>query len=214
MSALLGLSGAPLSVALDVRHPLAYLALRPAIAFGRERGTRVDFLPVEGHTLRAASEPGPDDDRGIRHKRHRAHMIAREIAVYAQAAGLVVREPYRDGSPRAAHLAWLWVRERAPEQLPAFLEELFRRYWALELDAGDLEAVGDLVRASGLDVAGFRDWVTREGKDRADRIAKALREAGVEAAPAYLVEDEIFYGRQHLPMIRWILAGRVGPGPI
>ena len=28
------------------------------------------------------------------------------------------------------------------------------------------------------------------------------------------VGDEIFIGRQHLPMIGWILDGRVGPGPI
>jgi 2-hydroxychromene-2-carboxylate isomerase len=214
MSALGGVSQAPLTVVLDVRHPFAYLALRPGIAFGADTGTRIDFLPVEGRTLRAPSEPGPDDDRGIRHKRHRAHMIAREIAVYAQAARLVLREPYRDGSPRAAHLAWLWVRERAPEKLPAFLEELFRRYWSLELDAGDLGAAADLLHASGYDAEWFRDWSTREGKGHAERVAMALRQAGVEGAPAYLVEDEVFYGRQHLPMIRWILAGRVGPGPI
>ena len=27
-------------------------------------------------------------------------------------------------------------------------------------------------------------------------------------------KDEVFVGRQHLPMIRWILGGRVGPPPI
>jgi 2-hydroxychromene-2-carboxylate isomerase len=33
-------------------------------------------------------------------------------------------------------------------------------------------------------------------------------------APGFVVEDEVFYGRQHLPMIRWILEGRSGPVPI
>ncbi len=214
MSALGGLTQSPLCVALDVRHPLAYLALLPAISFGREAAIEVDWLPLEGQALRPPSEPGPDDERSIHHKRHRARMIAREIAVYARAAGLVVREPYRDGSPRAAHLAWLWVRARMPGALPAFLEVLFRRYWALELDAGDLPGVSDLLHALGLDPEGFGAWATREGPDHAEGVAATLREAGVEQAPAYLVEDEIFYGRQHLPMIRWILGGRVGPGPI
>jgi predicted DsbA family dithiol-disulfide isomerase len=213
MSAL-GIGGSPLCVALDVRHPLAYLALGPAIAFARDAAVDVDWLPIEAQTLRPPSAPGPHDDRGVRHKRHRAHMIAREIEVYARAAGLVVREPYRDGSPRAAHLAWLWVRVRAPDALPSFLEELFRRYFALELDAADAAGVGSLLRERRLDPEGFAARAPRDGAREAERVAAALREAGVETVPAYVVADEIFQGRQHLPMIRWILGGRVGPGPI
>ena len=41
-----------------------------------------------------------------------------------------------------------------------------------------------------------------------------LRSAGLFQVPAYVVEDEVFYGRQHLPMIGWILDGRSGPVPI
>ena len=214
MSAPGGPDPAALRVVLDLRHPLAYLALRPARDFGREMGIEVDWLPLDGTPLRAPSTPAADDDRGIRHRRHRAHMIAREIAVYTQVQGLTVREPYRDGPAQAAHLAWLWVRARAPGALPPFLEELFRRYWALELDANDPAGIGDLLRTLGLDCADFEAWTAREGAGERERVATFLREAGVDQVPAYLIEDEIFYGRQHLPMIRWILGGRAGPGPI
>ena len=44
-----------------------------------------------------------------------------------------------------------------------------------------------------------------EGPRELRRVAAALREAGVQLTPAYLVGDELFVGRQHLPMIRWIL---------
>lgn len=44
--------------------------------------------------------------------------------------------------------------------------------------------------------------------------ASGLREMGVFDVPAYLVEDDLFLGRQHLPMIRWLLTGRRGPAPI
>jgi 2-hydroxychromene-2-carboxylate isomerase len=203
-----------LRVVLDVRQPLAYLALRPAIAFAREMAIDIDWLPLDGEPLRAPSTPGPDDDRGVRHRRHRARAIAREIAIYAEAQGLVVRQPYRSGSARAANLAWLWVRARSPGSLPAFLEELFRRYWALELDAGDPADAIDVLRALGLGSADFDRFAADEGPREAERVAKALREAGVHQTPAYLLEDEVFLGRQHLPMIRWILNGRAGPPPI
>jgi 2-hydroxychromene-2-carboxylate isomerase len=200
-------------VALDVRHPFAYLALGPALALGRELAIDVELLPFEGRTLRPPSAPAPDDDRGVRHRRHRAHAIAREIAVYAQARGLTLQEPYREGPSRAARLAWLFVRGRARPALPAFLAELFRRYWSLELDAGALCDAARLVGDHGLPARAFERWAAERGEEELGRVDEALRTAGVDQTPAYLVEDELFYGRQHLPMIRWILGGRTGPGP-
>ena len=38
--------------------------------------------------------------------------------------------------------------------------------------------------------------------------------AGVFETPAYLVDGEVFLGRAHLPMVRWILSNRAGPPPI
>lgn len=210
----LQLGGAPLCVVLDIRQPLAYLALRPAIDFGRELGIDVDWLPYEGPPLRAPAAADAGDDRTARHKQHRAAMIAREVAVYADARGLTLREPYRDGSPHGAHLAWLWMRLHAPESLPAFLEEIFRRYWALELDAASLADAAALVDDVGSDGSGFVEWAGDGGAREAERVAVALRDANVYQTPAYLVGDERFYGRQHLPMIRWILGGRAGKGPI
>jgi 2-hydroxychromene-2-carboxylate isomerase len=214
MSARPSAEPADLRVALDIRHPLAYLALRPAIEFGREMAIEVDWLPLEGQPLRAPSPPAADDDRSVRHRRYRAQAIAREISIYARARGLTLREPYRSASPHAAHLAWLWVRAHAPDSLPALLEELFRRYWALDLDAGDRAAVTGVLRALGLPSSDFEGWAADEGAHELERVARVLQEAGVHQAPAYIVEGEVFHGRQHLPMIRWLLEGRTGPRPI
>ncbi|MCP4006433.1 MAG: hypothetical protein GY725_19815 [bacterium] len=214
MSALTELTQSPLCIVLDIRHPLAYLALGPAIDFGREMKIDIDWLPFEGRSLREPTTPGADDDRGVLHRRHRANMIAREIAIYSQAAGLTLLEPYRTGPSHAATLAWLWVRAQAPESLPSFLEELFRRYWALEMDVIDLAGVAEVLRAQGLHSREFDDWAEAEGPAAAESIASSLDATGVFQAPAYLIEDEVFFGRQHLAMIRWILSDRTGPGPI
>ncbi|MCP5068508.1 MAG: hypothetical protein GY946_18260 [bacterium] len=208
------LTQSALSIALDIRHPLAYLALRPAIDFGRETAIDIDWLPLPGRSLREPSTPGAGDDRGTRHRRYRANMIGREIAVYAHASGLTLLEPYRSGPSDAANLAWLWVRAQTPDMLPTFLEELFRRYWALELDAADHADATDVLRTLDLHSPGFDEWTRTEGPRRAEDIASTLLNSGVLQTPAYLIEDEVFYGRQHLPMIRWILDGRSGPLPI
>ncbi|MDH3686934.1 MAG: DsbA family protein [Myxococcales bacterium] len=203
-----------LTVALDIRHPFAYLALGPTIELRRETGVEIDWLPVRTQPLRTPSVPAPDDDRGVRHKRHRAEMIAREIAVYADAQGLRIESPYRDGPTAALHSAWLWIRVHAPDVLETFLERAFARYWALDLDPHSLDEVVTLAGGCGLDEGAIRAWTAGKGKDADDRIAAELAEAGVFQTPAYLLGDEVFYGRQHLPMIRWLLEGRRGPAPI
>ena len=126
----------------------------------------------------------------------------------------LLREYYRSGSADAANLGWLWVRSRHPEKLQSYLLELFRSYWSLELDPSSGEQVAALIRSIDGDDRSFVDWSKTEGPKAAAAIAQEITERGLFQVPAYIVEDEVFYGRQHLPMIRWILEGRSGPGPI
>jgi len=209
-----GTPAARLRVLLDIRHPLAYLALHPAAAFARELGIAIDWLPLVVPPLHPPSAPGPADDRGVRHRRYRAQAIAREIETYAAVQGLVLRDLYRDPDPSAVNLGWLWIRERRPERLEAYLAQAFRSYWARELDPSSDTAVAALVEALGGDGSAFRSWSAGDGEAAAAALAAELRERGLRAVPCYLVEDEVFVGRQHLPMIRWILEGRSGPVPI
>lgn len=209
-----GIDEARLSVLLDLRSPQSCLALRPSIDFGRALGIDVNWLPLAVPTLQPPSTPAPDDDRGIRHRRHRARAIAREIETYAEAQGLVLREIYRDADAAAANLGWLWLRDRAPDRLEAFLVEIFRAYWCLELDARDPEQVAARIESAGADGAAFLDWCQDDGPATAALLAAELRDRGLSNVPAFVVEDEVFFGRQHLPMIRWILDGRTGAVPI
>lgn len=205
---------ARMTVLLDLRHPLACLALRPTLAFAREHGLAPNWLPLEVPNLKPPSAEGEGSDRGTRHRRHRARALAREIETYAAAQGLLLREPYRCGDAGPAHRAWLWVRDRAPERLPGFLEALFDAYWSLALDAADPAALVQEVDRVGADGAGFASWCEGEGKQAAAVLAAELRERGLFAVPGYVVDGEFFQGRQHLPMLDWILRGRRGPGPI
>jgi 2-hydroxychromene-2-carboxylate isomerase len=214
MTVFSALDDSRLSVLLDLRHPLAYLALHPTIELAREEGLEINWLPIRVPPLNAPSTERPDDDRGVRHRRIRAQAIAREIETYADAQGLVLRDYYRDADPTAAYVGWLWLREQRRERLEDYLIEVFRAYWALELDPGDVSAISRVIGDLDADAAGFEAWAVDRGLASASALAEELNERGIPGAPAYLIDGEAFLGRQHLPMIRWMLGGRVGPGPI
>jgi 2-hydroxychromene-2-carboxylate isomerase len=116
------------------------------------------------------------------------------------------------------------VRHHHRERLDDYLLEAFRAYWAIEFDPENEAEVAALIDSlggdpggrgtGGLDAGAFRAWSQREGTAALEQLAEALRAQGVFGVPSYLVEGEYFLGRQHLPMIAWILAGRGGRIPI
>lgn len=208
------LAEAALTIALDIRHPFSFLALGPAIEFGREVGLRPNWLPLRGTPLRPPTRPAASDDRSVRHRRNRARMIAREIEVYARAQGLRIEQPYREGPTRATTYAWLWGRDRHPDRLEDLLLDLFERYWSLSLDPDDLDQVMGRVEALHLDASDFHRFARGEGPMLDEEVAQELLAAGFVQSPAYYIEGDLFFGRQHLSMLRWILRHRSGPRPI
>lgn len=193
-----------LTVALDIKSPESYLALGPTRALVRELDIDVDWLPV----VTSPPRPAPEgDDRGARHKRHRAAYRAKDLERYARVAGLTLRDPERAPDSSLAGMAMLTALAHSDDALHGFLDRAFERYWKAELDLEDRAAIRAILGEVG--VTGFA-----EDSAAFTTLQEALGAAGLFNAPAYLVEDEIFNGRAHLPMIRWILTGRTGPGPI
>ena len=78
----------------------------------------------------------------------------------------------------------------------------------------DARAIEALIGEVGADTSGFQAYASGEGRASFERTAAALREAGIFDVPAYVIEREIFFGRQHLPMVRWLLSGKAGEPPI
>lgn len=203
---------APLSVCMDVTHPLAYLALGPVEALAAELGVAVDWLPFAAAGLKPPPPPG--EERGVRHRRNRAAYQASEIERYAEAQGLRIREPFRDVDGGAACLGHLWLRERAPAQLGAYLRALFQRLWDGELGALDTTLVAGVIDELGDDSAAYRAFAAGPGNGALAALRESLVAAGVFTVPSLVVAGEVFVGRAHLPMVRWLLGGRAGPAPI
>jgi 2-hydroxychromene-2-carboxylate isomerase len=203
---------APLSVCLDVRHANAYLALQPVRALAAELGTAVDWLPFPVSPPKGP--PAQADDRGARHRRAMAEHQAREVAVYARLQGLTIEQPFRRGDAAPAALGHLWLRATSPEAVPDYLARLFEGYWSLSLDVADPVAIARLLGALGHDADAFAAFAAGTGPTDLARLRRRLVAAGVFTVPSLVVKDEVFVGRAHLPMVRWLLNDRQGPLPI
>jgi 2-hydroxychromene-2-carboxylate isomerase len=65
-----------------------------------------------------------------------------------------------------------------------------------------------LAREAGAEVAGLRAWMAGEGRAEHDRLRAEAEALGVFGVPTFVLDGELFWGREHLELIRARLAER------
>ena len=138
----------------------------------------------------------------------------RDARRYANLVGLTVRGTTKIWDSSLASIGLQWAKGRGDEALRSYIDLTFERFWKRELDIEDGSVLEETLAAAGIETGGFRDWAEGSGRALHDRINEDAFAAGVYGVPTYLVEDEMWFGREHLPRVAWILGGRSGPPPI
>ena len=211
-------SDSPLIVYLDFKSPYAYLAKDPTWQLEADFGIEVDFRPL---TLNIPSFLGsarvdkkgkvlennrtPRQWQGVRY----AYMDAKR---YARLKDILIYGPQKIWDSSLAGIGMLWTRQDRT-MLKRYMDIAYERFWKRELDIEDADVVAGVVAEAGGDRTAFLDYLAGPGRAEHDALQTALHPAGLFGVPSYVIEDEIFFGREHLPAVRWILGGRQGPAP-
>jgi 2-hydroxychromene-2-carboxylate isomerase len=206
-----------LVVYIDLKSPYAYLAIDPTRDLARSLGVAIDWRPF---TLDIPSYLGSAkvDDRGRVEASRRsnaqwsgvryAYMDARR---YANLTGKTVRGTVKIWDSSLAGISMLWAKRE--HGLDAYLDAIYPRFWRRELDIEDVTVLEAALAGVGVRTQGFRAWADEEGRAEHDALNEAAFSAGVFGVPTYLVADEMWFGREHLPRVEWLLGGARGPAP-
>ncbi len=207
---------ARLAVYIDLKSPYAYIAIDPTRAMAKSLGVEIDWRPFtldlpsymgsaklakDGKKVESA-ERTPQQWSGVRYS-------YRDARRYAALTGKTVRGTVKIWDSSRAGIAMLWAKQQSG--FDRFVDVAYPPFWRRELDIDDLRVLEQSLAEAGLETAGFRDWARAAGRELHDRTNEAAFDAGVYGVPTYLVEDEMWFGREHLPRIAWILGGRNGP---
>ena len=194
--------------AFDYANVASLLAVNPTCALADELGVAIEWLPLP-MPVRDAPPPirrnGETD--GQRHARVRAEYYARDTARYARWQGIEVNRDADGVDSTLACVGGIWADRHGVAR--DYNLHVLREFWAGRLDIQDRDGLTDVLAELGAPGFGDFDFEVELAEHR-----QSVRARGVFTLPAYLVEDEIFVGRQHLPMVRWLLTGREGSGPL
>ncbi|XOV87895.1 MAG: hypothetical protein ACFHX7_23555 [Pseudomonadota bacterium] len=201
-----------LVIGIDLGGLASYLALGSVITLLDETGVEAVWQPLvrESAASEAASIDGEDPLAAYKARRQRARdqWAARELARNCERLGIGIARGGRRFDATLLNLGLLLVRATGGD-CQAYLQRAFRAAFVDGDDVENLARVAELVAA-----AGFADFCEDHGKRQLRDESAALNEQGLVVAPGFVCDGEVFQGRQHLPMIRWIIQGRQGTPPV
>ena len=84
---------------------------------------------------------------------------------------------------------------------------MFPPFWRRDLDAENIRVIEASLAEAGCVSEGFADWANGDGGATHDRLRDEAEAAGVFGVPWYTWEDEVFWGREALPLIGQRITG-------
>lgn len=208
----------PLKVYIDYKSPYAFIAKDPAYALEAEFGIQIDWYPL---TLNIGSYLGTakTDNGGkvVENNRSPRQWAAvkyayRDARRYASLRGLTLRGTQKIWDSSTAAIGLLWAKQQGHDPLKRYTDNVYERFWQRDLDIEDPQVILAVLREAGVDVNGFMEYLAGEGRRYHDALQDEILDGGLFGVPTFVIDGEMYFGREHLPRVRWHLAG--GPGPL
>jgi 2-hydroxychromene-2-carboxylate isomerase len=189
------------------------LAKDPAYELERDFAVRIDWLPYILDIPSFLGSARVDDNGKVIEQDRNAHQWRRVRYSYmdcrrqARKRGLVIRGPQKIWDSALAAGGMLYAKRQGDTVLRRYHDLTFERFWKRELDIDDANMIAAVLAEAGGDTANFSAYLEEEGRAEVDRVSRAAEALGVFGVPSFVVDGELFWGREHLPDIRAMLAG-------
>jgi len=212
-------SNAELIVYIDFKSPYAYIATLPCFELEKKLGIQFDWRPL---TLDIPSFLGSAklDKKGKVSKSKRSvdqwvwvKHAYRDARRYAALNNLTLRGTEKIWDSSLASIGLMWAKKQSHQVLTQYIKLVYEPFWRRDLDIENTRVIVDKLTEAGAETSGFIHYLNEQGRVDHDQSQNDIFAAGIFGVPSFVIEGEIFFGREHLPRIEWILRGRKGNAP-
>jgi len=202
-------------------HLDSWLSIAPTKKMVEETGIAIEWEPLLGslgnlvNTNLKQGEEDPLAAYKARRAKARSMAAIREQARMCEMLEISADQGKRKIDPVTLSLGlnWLGQQQARTDQYFQFVELAFVNTFGQESDVESREGVEHLIGKVGVATRGFADFTVTNSKTLQENQDEILQ-SGVLNAPAFVIDGEIFHGREHLPLINWMLKGRSGTPPV
>lgn len=195
-----------IDVYIDFKSPYAYLAVEPTRHLARDYQVELNWLPYTLDIPDFLGSAKVDDQKQVvedhrtPHQWRRVKYLYMDVRRYANLRGMTVRGPQKIWNSSIASIGLLYAKDQ--NVTDAYLDVVYPRFWVRELDIEDPAVVRASLEEAGADTTGFDAYLRGDGRKIHDRIREEAEERGVFGTPTFVVDGELFWGREHYSLIR------------
>jgi 2-hydroxychromene-2-carboxylate isomerase len=203
-----------LAVYIDYKSPYAYLAKDLVYELEREFAVHIDWLPYALDIPSALGSATVDDNGRVIEEQRNAHQWRRVRYSYmdcrrqAQKRGLVIRGPRKIWDSTLALLGMMYAKREGPAVLRRYHDTVFERFWKRELDIENPDEIAMVLTETGANTRGFPTYLAGQGREELENVCRAAEAMGIFGVPTFVLDGELFWGREHLPDIREMLGAK------
>jgi 2-hydroxychromene-2-carboxylate isomerase len=201
----------------DYKSPYAYLAKDLTYELERDQPVRVDWLPyvLDIPSFLGAARVGTDgtvlEENRNAHQWRRVRYSYMDCRRQARKCGLVIRGSQKIWDSTLAAAGMLFAKRAGDAVFRRYHDAVFERFWQRALDIEDVAVIAGVLAEAGADGAVFTEQ-SQIYREDVVAISRAAEEAGVFGVPSFVIDDELYWGREHLADIREMLSGQAAPG--
>lgn len=188
-----------LGIFFDPLSAPSWLALRPTLNLLERLHLNADWQPFTAPQPRRLA-PKIDEPVSQRHQRVRQAYRDRDQERYASWQGIPLQTPIAAVDRPLLDYSLLLANDNGIAA--SFLTHVGDHYWGGKSAPIDLFWLSRALRVDDL-----HENFLAEGEMRLAAARAQVDELGIFDAPVYLVEGELYVGRQHLPAIERIMSG-------
>ena len=185
-----------ITVYIDYKSPYAYLAIGPALGLQNEYDVRFEWLP---YVLEIPLYLGSVEERN-EHQWRRVRYSYMDARRLANRRGLIVRGPKKIFDSSLASMGLLFAKRQ--NVFAAYNALTFERFWRRELDIEDRAAVQGVLDEAGANTSDLFAYFDGEGRRELDGVMDDAHRLGVFGVPTFVLDGELFWGADSLPLLR------------
>lgn len=196
----------------DYKSPYAYLAKDLTYDLEARFDVEIEWRPYVldipaylGSAERSEAGEILSEERNA-HQWRRVKYSYMDCRRYANRFGLTIRGTRKIFDSRLAAIGMLHAK--AEGVFRAYNDIVFERFWKRELDIEDVAVVAQVVEEAGADRVAFMKYVEGDAYRDLAAVQNEAEEMGVFGVPSFVVGGELFWGREHLPVIEETLKPR------
>lgn len=193
----------------DYKSPYAYLAQEELLRFHKDNNQDVEWLPytldIPSFLGAAALDESGEDLTKTRnpHQWRRVRYSYMDCRREANRRGLTLRGPQKVFDSSIAHIGFLYAKQNG--DFKNYHNSVYEQFWQRKLNIEDPAEIIATLERCAIDASNFLDFLHGQGRTDLLEIQQQAEAKGVFGVPSYLVDEELFWGQEHIAHIRSLL---------